>query len=140
MSNWIAEIWAQDQDMGGDADAADWRTQLPEDARQRSINKIMDTLKRHLHFSGEEGIQEHKKIGQEGLQELKKIAIRFEEKTFASATSQSDYLRIISLKMLTLETRSQNPTDNSIQFNAAGNTSQNTHDPGNGDSWYIQNI
>ena len=37
----------------------------------------MDTLKRHLPFSG-----------QEGLQELKKIAVRFEEKIYTSATSQ----------------------------------------------------
>ncbi|KAJ6416099.1 hypothetical protein OIU84_004826, partial [Salix udensis] len=59
----------------------------------------MDTLKRHLPFSG-----------QEGLQELKKIAVRFEEKIYTAATNQSDYLRKISLKMLTMETKSQNTT------------------------------
>ncbi|KAI5593552.1 hypothetical protein BDE02_03G021300 [Populus trichocarpa] len=48
----------------------------------------MEILKRHLPFSG-----------QEGLQELKKIAVRFEEKVYTAATSQSDYLRKISLKM-----------------------------------------
>lgn len=37
----------------------------------------METLKRHLPFSG-----------QEGLQELKKIAVRFEEKIYTAATSQ----------------------------------------------------
>lgn len=37
----------------------------------------MDTLKKHLPFSG-----------QEGLQELKKIAERFEEKIYTAATSQ----------------------------------------------------
>ena len=37
----------------------------------------METLKRHLPFSG-----------QEGLQELKKIAVRFEEKNYTAATSQ----------------------------------------------------
>ncbi|KAM7509728.1 hypothetical protein LguiB_008603 [Lonicera macranthoides] len=37
----------------------------------------MDTSKRHLPFSG-----------QEGLQELKKIAVRFEEKIYTAATSQ----------------------------------------------------
>ena len=52
----------------------------------------METLKRHLPVSG-----------QEGLHELGKIAIRFEEKIYIAATSQSDYLRKISLKMLTLE-------------------------------------
>ncbi|XP_011014848.1 PREDICTED: mediator of RNA polymerase II transcription subunit 15a-like isoform X1 [Populus euphratica] len=63
----------------------------------------METLKRHLPFTG-----------QEGLQELKKIAVRFEEKIYTAATNQSDYLRKISLKMLTMETKSQNtiPTGN----------------------------
>ncbi|KAI6704999.1 hypothetical protein NL676_007961 [Syzygium grande] len=37
--------------------------------------------------------------GLEGLQELKKIAVRFEEKTYNTATSQPDYLRKISLKI-----------------------------------------
>jgi len=37
----------------------------------------METLKRHLLFSGEEG-----------LQELKKIAIQFEEKIYTTATNQ----------------------------------------------------
>ncbi|XP_011044887.1 PREDICTED: mediator of RNA polymerase II transcription subunit 15a-like isoform X1 [Populus euphratica] len=78
-------------------DTGDWRTQLQPDSRQRIVNKIMDTLKRHLPFSG-----------QEGLQELKKIAVRFEEKIYTAATNQSDYLRKISLKMLTMETKSQN--------------------------------
>lgn len=41
-----------------------------------SINR-MEVLKRVLPFSG-----------QEGLNELKKIAIRFEEKTYAAATSK----------------------------------------------------
>ncbi|TYJ13876.1 hypothetical protein E1A91_A10G079400v1 [Gossypium mustelinum] len=36
-----------------------------------------------------------------------KIAVRFEEKIFTAATSQSDYLKRISLKMLTMENRSQ---------------------------------
>ncbi|KAL3598185.1 hypothetical protein D5086_006103, partial [Populus alba] len=63
----------------------------------------IEILKRHLPFSG-----------QEGLQELKKIALRFEEKIYIAATSQTDYLRKISLKMLTMETGSQNtiPTGN----------------------------
>ena len=40
----------------------------------------METLKRHLPFSGHEG-----------LQELKKIAVRFEEKIYTAATSQVRY-------------------------------------------------
>ncbi|WKA01807.1 hypothetical protein VitviT2T_020068 [Vitis vinifera] len=76
--------------MGG----GDWRTQLPPSARQRIANKIMDKLKRHLPASGPEG-----------LHELRKIAERFEEKIYSTATSQSDYLRKLSLKMLTMETK-----------------------------------
>ncbi|XP_059457789.1 uncharacterized protein LOC132187481 [Corylus avellana] len=92
-------------------DTGDWRIQLPLDSRQRVVNKIMDTLKRHLPTSGEEG-----------LHELKKIATRFEEKIYAAASSQSDYLRKISLKMLTMETKSQNPIGNSLPSNAAGSS------------------
>ncbi|KAK8581288.1 hypothetical protein V6N12_071518 [Hibiscus sabdariffa] len=83
-------------------DGGDWRTTLQPDSRQRIVNKIMDTLKRHLPFSG-----------QEGLNELRKISVRFEEKIFTAASSQSDYLRRISLKMLTMETKSPNPGNNS---------------------------
>ncbi|XP_040362342.1 mediator of RNA polymerase II transcription subunit 15a isoform X2 [Rosa chinensis] len=89
-------------------DAGDWRNRLQADSRQRVVNKIMDTLKRHLPFSG-----------QEGLHELKKIAVRFEEKIYTAATSQSDYLRKISLKMLTMETRSQKTMADSLQSNSA---------------------
>ncbi|KAK6916018.1 Mediator complex subunit 15, KIX domain [Dillenia turbinata] len=56
----------------------DWRSQLQSDSRQRVVYKIMDTLKRHLPFSGAEG-----------LHELKKIAVRFEEKIYTAATSQA---------------------------------------------------
>ncbi|CAK9145924.1 unnamed protein product [Ilex paraguariensis] len=70
----------------------------------------MEILKRPLPFSG-----------QEGLQELKKIAVRFEEKIYTAATSQSDYLRKISLKMLTMEPKPQNPMGNSLQSNYASN-------------------
>lgn len=67
---------------------------MPE-SRHRIVNKIMETLKRHLPISGPEG-----------LVELRKIAVRFEEKIYSAASSQSDYLRKISLKMLTMESRS----------------------------------
>ncbi|KAM7473248.1 hypothetical protein LguiB_020491 [Lonicera macranthoides] len=97
-------------------DTADWRTQLQSESRHRIVNKIMETLKRHLPFSG-----------QEGLRELKKIAVRFEEKIYTVATSQSDYLRKISLKMLTMENKS-NPMLNAIQSNSAVN-SKNSPDP-----------
>ncbi|KAK9283860.1 hypothetical protein L1049_012114 [Liquidambar formosana] len=78
----------------------------------------VDTLKKHLPFSG-----------QEGLQELKKIAVRFEENIYTAATNQSDYLRKISLKMLTMETKSQNTITNSLPSNSTGN-GKNPSDPG----------
>ncbi|PRQ35056.1 putative coactivator CBP, KIX domain-containing protein [Rosa chinensis] len=92
-------------------DAGDWRSQLQVDSRQRIVNKMVDTLKRHLPFSG-----------QEGLDELKKIAVRFEEKIYVAATSQSDYLRKISLKMLNMDTKSQNTMAKSLQSNSAGSS------------------
>ncbi|CAH9110799.1 unnamed protein product [Cuscuta europaea] len=98
----------------GALETGDWRAQLQPDSRQRIVNEIMETLKRHLPFSG-----------QEELQELKKIAVRFEEKVYAAAKNQSDYLRKISLKMLSMETKSaQNPMANPLQANIA-NSSQN---------------
>ncbi|KAM3326994.1 hypothetical protein P3S67_002120 [Capsicum chacoense] len=88
----------QEDAAGGALLTNDWRFELLPDSRQRIANKIILTLRRHLPVSGDEG-----------LLELKKIAIRFEEKVYTAATSQSDYLREISLKMLTMETKSQNP-------------------------------
>ncbi|CAA2949281.1 mediator of RNA polymerase II transcription subunit 15a-like isoform X2 [Olea europaea subsp. europaea] len=85
----------------------------------------MDTLKRHLLFSGEEGIQEHRKI-----------AVRFEEKTYIAAASQSDYLRRISSGMLKLERESQNHPANSYPFNAAS-YNKNPQYPAEGD-WKTQ--
>ncbi|KAL9239902.1 hypothetical protein vseg_014177 [Gypsophila vaccaria] len=98
-------------------DGGDWRSQLQPDSRQRIVNKIMETLKRHLPFSG-----------QEGLQELKQIAIRFEEKIYSAATSQPDYLRKISLKMLTMESKSQSALPNAVPANSAG-VGRNPQDP-----------
>ncbi|KAD6453821.1 hypothetical protein E3N88_08527 [Mikania micrantha] len=99
-------------------ESGDWRTRLHVDSRQRIVNKIMNTMKRHLPFSGNEG-----------LQELKKIAERFEENIYTSATSQSDYMRKISLKMLSMEIRSQNPMSDAMQSSSA-TSSANSSDPG----------
>ncbi|CAA0828631.1 Mediator of RNA polymerase II transcription subunit 15a, partial [Striga hermonthica] len=100
----------------------------------------METLKRHLPFSG-----------QEGQQELEKIAVTFEEKNYTAATSQQDYLRKISLKMLTMETKFQNPKANSLQSNASSNSKApqdrvtntsmltvTTHDRGEATAEYLQ--
>ncbi|KAH0681552.1 hypothetical protein KY284_022637 [Solanum tuberosum] len=121
-NNWRA-AQAQGGGEGGGAaagamESGDWRTQLLPDSRQRIVNKIMETLKRHLPVSGHEGVQE-----------LKKIAVRFEEKIYSAATSQQDYLRKISLKMLTMETKSQTPMTNSVQPNPAS-SGQNALGPG----------
>ncbi|XP_059594888.1 mediator of RNA polymerase II transcription subunit 15a [Vitis vinifera] len=77
----------------------------------------METLKRHLPISGPEG-----------LHELKKIVERFEEKIYSTTTSQSDYLRKISLKMLTMETKSFNATTNSLPSNSADHSKKSLND------------
>ncbi|KAK9106968.1 hypothetical protein Syun_022979 [Stephania yunnanensis] len=70
------------------------------DSRERGSERegegARSTLRRHLPI-----------YGPEGLIELRKIAGRFEEKIFDSASSLDDYLRKISLKMLTMEAKSQ---------------------------------
>ncbi|PWA66481.1 coactivator CBP, KIX domain-containing protein [Artemisia annua] len=85
----------------------DWRVELQADSRQRIVGKIMAALRRHL------ALDEY---------EIREMAMTFEEKIYAVATSQtlwnlnsfkkiglqSDYLRKISLKMLTMEMRPQN--------------------------------
>ncbi|KAF6149424.1 hypothetical protein GIB67_016962 [Kingdonia uniflora] len=112
-NNWRPGAPGDNQMM--DNNASEWRIQLQSDSRQRIVSKIMETLKKHLPISGPEG-----------MQELKKIAVRFEEKIYTAATSQSDYLRKISLKMLTMETKTQNT--GAPNSNASGST-QNPPDP-----------
>ncbi|KAM0923362.1 hypothetical protein ACQ4PT_005646 [Festuca glaucescens] len=79
----------------------DWRAQLQPEARSRIVNRILETLRKHLPVSVPEG-----------LNELQRIAVRFEEKIYTAATSQSDYLRKVSLKMLSMETRTQQAPGN----------------------------
>ncbi|KAI4383923.1 hypothetical protein MLD38_009706 [Melastoma candidum] len=96
---------------GADApppEAGDWRSELSADSRDRIVSKIMETLKKHLPVSGTEG-----------LSELKKIAVRFEEKIYHVSSSQPDYLRKISLKMLTMESKSQNTIPNAMPSNSS---------------------
>ncbi|KAE8814346.1 mediator of RNA polymerase II transcription subunit 15a [Hordeum vulgare] len=81
--------------------AGDWRAQLQPEARGRIVNKITETLKKHLPVSAPDG-----------LNELQKIAVRFEEKIYTAASNQADYLRKISLKMLSMETKTQQPPGN----------------------------
>ncbi|KAL6529973.1 hypothetical protein OROMI_028618 [Orobanche minor] len=75
-----------------------------------NIFSRMDTFTRHVPFAGPKG-----------LQELRLIAIGLEAKMHTAATSQSDYLRKICMKMLRVErdyplqssgaNTGQNPTD-----------------------------
>ncbi|KAF6153665.1 hypothetical protein GIB67_031136 [Kingdonia uniflora] len=103
--------------------AIDWKTEFPIEKRERIFKTIMETLKKHLPISVPEG-----------MQELKKIAVRFEEKIYTAATSQSDYLRKISLKMLTMETKTQNT--GAPNSNASGST-QNPPDPVHGSASFF---
>ncbi|MFS7922753.1 putative coactivator CBP, KIX domain superfamily, mediator complex subunit 15, KIX [Helianthus anomalus] len=94
-------------------ESGDWRAEVSADSRERIRYKISETLNRHIPFST-----------YEGLQELKKVAVRFEEKIYAASISTSDYLRKISLKMLTMdmETRSEDPMSDPMQSNSAANS------------------
>ncbi|RVX21331.1 Mediator of RNA polymerase II transcription subunit 15a [Vitis vinifera] len=82
-------------------DANNWRTQLLPDARERIVNRIMSTLVKNFPSSK-----------QQALSEVKNIAVRFEEKIYNTATSQKDYLRRISVKMLSIHTVPQNTAAN----------------------------
>lgn len=75
---------------------SDWRGQLPPGSRQILLCKIVETLKRCLPPPG---------FSEEGLHQLWKLAHQFEQKMFTVATSQYDYLRKISMKMLLMEIR-----------------------------------
>ncbi|KAG5390839.1 hypothetical protein IGI04_032380 [Brassica rapa subsp. trilocularis] len=105
-NNWRPSLPSGDPAM----ETGDWRAQLPPDSRQKIVNKIMETLKKHLPYSGPEGINE-----------LRRIAARFEEKIFSGAVNQTDYLRKISMKMLTMETKSQNQAGSSSTIPTANN-------------------
>ncbi|KAI7755838.1 hypothetical protein M8C21_011636 [Ambrosia artemisiifolia] len=76
-SNWKPN---QGGSSGGGVDSSvegvDWRTLLAPDTRQKLVIRIMENLKKHPKFTG-----------QEKLHELKDIALRFEEKNFNAATS-----------------------------------------------------
>ncbi|XP_057852900.2 mediator of RNA polymerase II transcription subunit 15a isoform X2 [Cryptomeria japonica] len=78
----------------------------------------MDTLQKHMPDRGPEG-----------MDDLKKIALRFEEKIYSAAADQQDYLRRISTKMISLETKSQVSQGNTLPIISAG-SSQKPLDPG----------
>ncbi|KAK3431625.1 hypothetical protein EUGRSUZ_E03431 [Eucalyptus grandis] len=100
---------------GAVLDRGDWRAQLPPEARERIVNKILEYLLRH-----------HPVSNREGLQELNKIALRFEGTFYAAATSQSDYIWKISLKIWTMETKSQSTRPYALPSNPAGNSCEDS--------------
>ncbi|CAM0947689.1 unnamed protein product [Alopecurus aequalis] len=79
----------------------DWRAELHPDERSRVLNRILETLKRNLPVSLPER-----------LGELQNIAMRYEENIYTSATSLTEYLRRISLSMVSLQTRTQQARGN----------------------------
>ncbi|KAJ0257101.1 Mediator of RNA polymerase II transcription subunit 15a [Hirschfeldia incana] len=105
-NNWRFALPKTEPDM----ETNDWRTHLPPDSRQKIVNDITEKLMKHLPLSGAEG-----------MNELRKIASRFEEKIFSGAVSQIDYLRKISMKMLSMETKS---------YSAAAGSSSSLPNPG----------
>ncbi|XP_019442272.1 PREDICTED: mediator of RNA polymerase II transcription subunit 15a-like [Lupinus angustifolius] len=113
---WIPKNWMLNQNPEPTMDTSDWRAQLMPDSRHCVVNKIMDTLQKHRPMSGPEG-----------LLELQWIAQRFEENIFTAATSQQDYLRKISLKMLTMEMRPQNAMGNNMPPNQVGPSNRPPH-------------
>ncbi|KAI3505708.1 hypothetical protein L1887_27895 [Cichorium endivia] len=102
-------------------ESGDWRSQLQPDSRKRSMDRILDTLKSHIQV-----------YSNEGLQELTKIAVSIEEEVYIAATSQSDYMRKVCFKILTLNTRSLNPITYTMQSNYAAKASL---DSTNGEDW-----
>ncbi|XP_013638225.1 PREDICTED: mediator of RNA polymerase II transcription subunit 15a-like isoform X2 [Brassica oleracea var. oleracea] len=70
----------------------DWRTLHPPASRQKNVNTLLERLKKHVPYSG-----------QEGIEELMRIAVSFEELIFNTAKNQVDYLCRISLKMQSME-------------------------------------
>lgn len=74
------------------------------------VDKIMDTLLRHM-----------PRTGLDGTNELRKIAVRFEDKIFKVTGNQQEYLRKISFKMRALEPRANARFGNHIPGNSFGN-------------------
>lgn len=87
--------------------ADDWRNNLQADSRSRIMNRIDYHLRRHLPVAG----------GEDALQEVRLTATRLESKIYDAAISQSDYLRRISLKILTLESRTRGSSMSGFVFN-----------------------
>lgn len=84
-----------------------WRS---EECRQKITNKIAESLQRHC-------VQ----TNPDSMNELTKIAMRFEDKVYTTAVNQQDYLRRISFKMLSLESKANAPPRNYFPGSPSGN-------------------
>ncbi|KAI6676011.1 hypothetical protein NL676_036807 [Syzygium grande] len=99
-------------------EGGDWRQSLTPESRKRVVSSIMENLMKLVPCRG-----------QEGLPELESMAMQLEERLHAVASSQQDYIRRISLKMLQIERCQQNKGANSLLANTSG-TSNEPSDPG----------
>ncbi|KAK6791664.1 hypothetical protein RDI58_010745 [Solanum bulbocastanum] len=81
---------------GGAMDSGDWRTQLPSGSRER-ILCLYGKKELTMHILS---------LGKTENRSLK-IAVKFEQKVYNAATSQEDFLRKITIKMLTMEIKSK---------------------------------
>ncbi|KAM0830405.1 hypothetical protein ACQ4PT_066230 [Festuca glaucescens] len=84
-----------------DPNSPDWRAHLQPETRSRIVSRIVETLKKHPPVSGPVG-----------LTELQRDAVRFEEEIYTAATNQSYYWREISVKMLSMETKTEQAPGN----------------------------
>ncbi|XP_037462691.1 mediator of RNA polymerase II transcription subunit 15a-like [Triticum dicoccoides] len=84
------------------ATGGDWRTQLQPRGRSRIVNIIMEAMKNFLRVSKPEE-----------LNQLREIAAGFENRAYTAATNLSNYLRKISLRMLSMEMKTQQAPRNS---------------------------
>ncbi|KAK1563604.1 hypothetical protein Q3G72_029883 [Acer saccharum] len=73
----------------------DWRNELLPHLREKVVSRVRETLEKHFPCSIS--------VSEEVSERIMKMAIRFEEKVFSCASSWSDYLRKISLKMVSLK-------------------------------------
>ncbi|RAL39851.1 hypothetical protein DM860_013052 [Cuscuta australis] len=97
------------------AETGDWRSQLSQESRQKVVNRIVEILKMHIPSS-------------EGIHELKSVAMKYEEKIYVSATNQPDYLKKISMKLISMENKPRRMA-NSMQSNNA-TSAHNSQVPG----------
>ncbi|KAM3364207.1 hypothetical protein ACQJBY_014496 [Aegilops geniculata] len=109
-------IWTMDGPIGWDPTigtppaGGDWRAMLQQEDRIRIVDMIIDTLKTRLTVAAPED-----------LNQLREIVVRYEKRIYTETTNQSDYLPKISLKMLSMEKKRQQPHTEASQKRARRN-------------------